>query len=402
MRQRPVLLLALSHFASDLNQGALPAMLPLFIAQRHFSYSVAASLVLATNAMSSFLQPAFGWWADRRPTPWLASAGLLVATLGMALAGAVSSYAMLIAAVALSGLGLAAFHPEAARLVHRNSAERRGSAMGMFTVGGNAGFAAGPIFTTALLVWLGLKGSLFLLVPSLIMAPLLFVQFGRKPMDAPAGKRISQTVGTRRKDDWPPFLIMTIAIVFRSVVFFGLNTFLPLYFMGVFGNTKEQGSMALSVMLVFGALGTLAGGLLADKLSKIGLVRITMCVVPFLLLLFVLLRISAWAMVALALLGFVLYMPFSVMVVLGQEYLPNRIGISAGVTIGLAGTVGGLAAPLLGHIADIQGIHAALVSLIIVATIGGVLPLTLRAPDPGPDTPHESIRDEEERAMANM
>jgi MFS transporter, FSR family, fosmidomycin resistance protein len=352
--------------------------------------------------MSSFLQPAFGWWADRRPTPWLASAGLLVATLGMALAGAVSSYAMLIAAVALSGLGLAAFHPEAARLVHRNSAERRGSAMGMFTVGGNAGFAAGPIFTTALLVWLGLKGSLFLLVPSLIMAPLLFVQFGRKPMDAPAGKRISQTVGTRRKDDWPPFLIMTIAIVFRSVVFFGLNTFLPLYFMGVFGNTKEQGSMALSVMLVFGALGTLAGGLLADKLSKIGLVRITMCVVPFLLLLFVLLRNSAWAMVALALLGFVLYMPFSVMVVLGQEYLPNRIGISAGVTIGLAGTVGGLAAPLLGHIADIQGIHAALVSLIIVATIGGVLPLTLRAPDPGPDTPHESIRDEEERAMANM
>jgi MFS transporter, FSR family, fosmidomycin resistance protein len=124
--------------------------------------------------------------------------------------------------------------------------------------------------------------------------------------------------------------------------------------------------------------------------------------VPFLLLLFVLLRSSAWAMVALALLGFVLYMPFSVMVVLGQEYLPNRIGISAGVTIGLAGTVGGLAAPLLGHIADIQGIHAALVSLIIVAIIGGVLPLTLRAPDPGPDTPHESIRDEEERAMANM
>ena len=402
MRRRPVLLLALSHFASDLNQGALPAMLPLFIAQRHFSYSVAASLVLATNAMSSFLQPAFGWWADRRPTPWLAAGGLLVATLGMAIAGVVSSYAMLIAAVALSGLGLAAFHPEAARLVHRHSGARRGSAMGMFTVGGNAGFAAGPLFTTALLVWLGLKGSLFLLVPSLIMAPLLFVQFGRKPVAAPAGKRTSTVRATLRKDDWPPFLVMTVAIVFRSVVFFGLNTFLPLYFMGVFGNTKEQGSVALSVMLVFGTFGTLAGGLLADKLSKIGLVRITLCVVPFLLLLFVLLTSSAWALVALALLGFVLYMPFSVMVVLGQEYLPNRIGTASGVTIGLAGTIGGLAAPLLGHIADIHGIHAALGSLIIVAIAGGVLPLTLRAPNLGPGAPHESIRDEEERAMANL
>lgn len=397
--KRPVFLLALSHFASDLNQGALPAMLPLFIAQRHFSYSVAAFLVLATNAMSSFLQPAFGWWADRRPTPWLAGAGLLTATIGMAAAGVVSSYPMLIAAVALSGLGLAAFHPEAARLVHRHSGAQRGSAMGMFTVGGNAGFAAGPILTTALLVWFGLKGSLLLLVPSLIMAPLLFVRFGSKP--AQTNPIHSEPVSDiPREDDWPPFLIMTVAIVFRSVVFFGLNTFIPLYFMGVFGNTKEQGSTALSLMLVCGALGTLAGGLLADRFSRIGLVRYTLCAVPFLLLLLVLLKSSIWALAALAPLGFILFMPFSVMVVLGQEYLPNRVGTASGVTIGLAGTVGGLATPLLGHIADVHGIHAALSSLTIVAVAAAVLPLFLRAPVLGPELPN--IRDEEERAMANL
>jgi FSR family fosmidomycin resistance protein-like MFS transporter len=399
--KRPVLLLAVSHLASDLNQGALPAMLPLFIAQRHFSYSVAAFLVLATNAISSFLQPAFGWWADRRPTPWLAAAGLLTATLGMAAAGVVSSYPMLIVAVAVSGLGLAAFHPEAARLVHRHSGAQRGSAMGIFTVGGNAGFAAGPILTTGLLIWLGLKGSLLLLAPSLIVAPLLLFQFGRRPESASSARDFRPAPEAQGNDDWPPFLIMTVAIVFRSVVFFGLNTFLPLYFMGVFGSTKEQGSTALSLMLVAGALGTLAGGLLADRFSRIGLVRVTLCAVPLLVLLLVACRSSAWAMAALAPLGFVLFMPFSVMVVLGQEYLPNRVGTASGVTIGLAGTVGGLATPLLGHIADLRGIHAALSSLILVAVAAAVLPLFLRAPNLA-GSQAVNIRDEEERAMANL
>jgi MFS transporter, FSR family, fosmidomycin resistance protein len=398
---RPVLLLAVSHFASDLNQGALPAMLPLFIAQRHFSFSVAALLVLATNAMSSFLQPAFGWWADRRPTPWLASAGLLTATLGMAAAGVVHSYPMLIVAVAISGLGLAAFHPEAARLVHRYSGVQRGSAMGIFTVGGNAGFAAGPILTTGLLIWLGLKGSLLLLVPSLIMTPLLLLQFGGRQAAANSAEESTEAPEAQGKDDWPPFLIMSLAIVFRSTVFFGLNTFIPLYFMGVFGNTKEQGSAALSLMLVAGALGTLAGGLMADRFSRIGLVRVTLWVVPFLLLALVACKSSAWAMASLMPLGFVLFMPFSVMVVLGQEYLPNRVGTASGVTIGLAGTVGGLATPFIGHLADVHGIHAALSSLILVAFAAAVLPLFLRAPNLAGLQPG-NIRDEEERAMANL
>lgn len=273
--------------------------------------------------------------------------------------------------------------------------------MGLFTVGGNAGFAAGPILTTGLLMWLGLKGSILLLVPSLIMVPLLLSQFGARPATASPARESMPAPETQGNDDWPPFLIMAVAIVFRSVVFFGLNTFIPLYFMGVFGNTKEQGSTALSLMLVAGALGTVAGGLMADRFSRIGLVRVTLCLVPFLLLLAVICKSSPWAMAALASLGFVLFMPFSVMVVLGQEYLPNRVGTASGVTIGLAGTVGGLATPLLGHIADVHGLHAALSSLIVVAVAAAVLPLFLRAPNLAGSRP-ANIRDEEERAMANL
>ena len=129
--------------------------------------------------------------------------------------------------------------------------------------------------------------------------------------------------------------------------------------------------------------------------------RVTLCTVPLLVVLLVACKSSAWAMAALAPLGFVLFMPFSVMVVLGQEYLPNRVGTASGVTIGLAGTVGGLATPLLGHIADVRGIHGALSSLILVAVAAAVLPLFLRAPNlAGSQT--VNVRDEEERAMANL
>ena len=124
MRRLPVATLALSHLAADLNQGALPALLPLLISQRHLSYSIAAGLVMSMTAMSSFLQPVFGWAADRRPTSWLAPLGLLVSGISMAATGILGSYFGLILAVALSGLGLAAFHPEGARLVHQYSGQR--------------------------------------------------------------------------------------------------------------------------------------------------------------------------------------------------------------------------------------------------------------------------------------
>jgi FSR family fosmidomycin resistance protein-like MFS transporter len=376
LKPRKILLLTFSHFASDINQGALPAMLPIFIAQRHFSYSLAASLVLATNAMASFLQPLFGWLADRKPTPWLAPVGLVTASLGMGLAGITQSYPVLVASVALSGVGLAIFHPEAARLVHHHSGLKRSSAMSLFSVGGNAGFAAGPVLTTALLAWMGLRGSVLLVIPSAVMAPVLFLKF-RHDRGGPRKHPVC-TVPQARSDAWGPFSVLTVSIVFRSIVFYGLNTFLPLYWIGFFGKSKEAGSSALSLLLISGTFGTLAGGHLGDRFRRNKLIGITMAIVPFLLLAFVLLHRAGWASSLLPVLGFILFMPFSVMVVLGQEYLPNRLGTASGVTLGLAGSVGGLAAPLLGHIADRYGIHSTLVALAFVSVIAAAFSFLLR------------------------
>jgi MFS transporter, FSR family, fosmidomycin resistance protein len=393
MRRLPVATLAFSHLAADLNQGALPALLPLLISQRHLSYSVAAGLVMSMSTVSSFLQPAFGWAADHRPISWLAPLGLLVSGISMAVTGILGSYFGLIVAVGLSGLGLAAFHPEGARLVHQYSGRRRGVGMSWFSVGGNLGFAIGPVLTTAALLWLGFRGVCLLAAPAILIATALSWQIWRMSRELPRGE--ARTLGkaepAARVDQWRPFSLLAASVVCRSLTFFGLNTFLPLYWIHVFGTSKELGSTALSTFLFSGAVGTLIGGRLGDRFQRNRIVAISfaLCLPFFFALLLV--RHPALALITLVPMGVALYAPFSVMVVLGQEYLPNRVGTAAGVTIGLAGTVGGLGTPLFGALADHHGLPATLRALFALACVA--VALTFLLPKPG--TEEGLVRDEQ-------
>jgi FSR family fosmidomycin resistance protein-like MFS transporter len=173
LRRRAITLLAAAHLFDDLNQGVVPALLPFFIAERGFTIAAAAGLVFASNVASSVLQPLFGLLADRRSLPWLVPCGLLLAGLGVALAGLAPTYALVLAAAAVTGIGVAAFHPEAARQVYLSSGKRRATAMSFFAVGGNLGFAIGPALATPLQLRFGLRGTIFLVLPALAMALVL-------------------------------------------------------------------------------------------------------------------------------------------------------------------------------------------------------------------------------------
>src|SRR5207245_6107258 len=145
---KSVALLSAAHLADDINQGVVPAMLPFFITAHHLPYAAAAGLVLAQTLASSFVQRLFGMLADRRSSPWLIPMGLLLAGVGVALTGVAPTYGLLFAAIALSGFGISAFHPEAARRVRYLSGSRHAHTKSLFTVGGMVGFAIGPMFIT--------------------------------------------------------------------------------------------------------------------------------------------------------------------------------------------------------------------------------------------------------------
>jgi len=144
LNRRGVALISTAHVADDFYQGVVPALLPFFVAERHYSYAAVAGLTLAATVLGSVAQPVFGWWTDRRSRRWMIPVGMLVAALGVALTGLSSSYALTWVLIALSGLGVAAFHPEAARAA-RQAAGNSNRAMSIFALGGNAGFAVGSL-----------------------------------------------------------------------------------------------------------------------------------------------------------------------------------------------------------------------------------------------------------------
>jgi MFS transporter, FSR family, fosmidomycin resistance protein len=381
MNRKAVALLAVAHLFTDTNQGALPALLPLLIVSHHWKYATAGTLVLVANGCSSFLQPVLGHFSDRFAAPWLVWSGMLVATLGIALLGIAPSYALMLAAVALGGLGSAAFHPEAARLMNIVAGPKRATAMSLLSAGGNSGFALGPLLAGAVTVAFGLRGTPLLLVPALLLALLLAVRLH----PSVAAHRAAGKTGDRAErpeDVWGPFSWLSVTIICRSIIFFGLNTFLPLYWIAVLHRSREAGGRALTLLLVSGATGTLIGGRLSDRLGRRRVIHTALALVPFLLLALIYAPTVPFAYGALIPLGMIMFAPFSAMVVLGQDYLPNRVAMASGVTMGLAGSIGGLAAPILGSIADHHGMRASFLVLVGLAVVTFLLSMTLRERSP--------------------
>src|SRR4051794_2571457 len=162
--------LALGHLVADMCQGAVPALLPFLIDSRGYSYAAASGLVLAATVSSSIIQPLFGHFADRRSLSWMMPAGVFVAALGMAGVGLLDAHALTFAAIVVSGIGVACFHPEASRFANYVSGTKRASGMSLFSLGGNVGFALGPVLVTPAVLVFGLPGTLVMLVPGTVVS----------------------------------------------------------------------------------------------------------------------------------------------------------------------------------------------------------------------------------------
>lgn len=375
--RRQMTRLAVAHALCDVYQGAVPALLPFLLAANDWSYGTGSLLVLAATLSSSIVQPVFGHLSDRRPAPWLMPLGFVVAGLGLAVVGLLHSPVAAFVAVLVSGLGVAAFHPEGSRAAAYAAGERKATGMSYFSVGGNAGWALGPLLVTATVLPFGLGATLLLALPALAGAiltarelPRLRAARDRATARAAVVAAVRAEAGDDRPaDDWRAFGILTGAVAARSIVYFGLMTYVPLYFVDHLGTSKAAGETALIAYLVAGAVGTLVGGRLADRVGRRPLLLASFTLQAPLLIAF-LLGGPALATVALGLLGLIAIATFSISVVMGQAFLPNHLGVASGVTLGLAIGVGGLAAAALGPLADAAGPQAPLEVLVLLPLVG--------------------------------
>lgn len=377
MKFRKVGLLSLGHMFTDINQGAIPALLPFFIAEYHLSYAAAASVVFAANIGSSLIQPLFGILTDRMSRPWLMPLGIILAGAGVGLSGWTGSYSFILLMVAVSGIGVAAFHPEAAKMANRLSQNSKATGLSIFAVGGNAGFAFGPLLATGALLQWGAKGTLVFLIPSVITAAVIYWHF----KDAAVMQQEQQTVknneGEKKPDRWMPFLRLSGVVVARSILFFGLSTFIPLYWINVLHEPAALGATAVTILFTCGIFATLIGGRLADKYGHRSVIIGGWALLIPLIFLLTYLKSTLAATALLLPISLGLFSIYGPIMVTGQNYLPNRVGFASGVTIGLAVTIGGITAPFLGWIADMAGVQTALQLLIVIPILAVGLSLTL-------------------------
>ncbi|WP_145096293.1 MFS transporter [Sporomusa sp. KB1] len=387
MNQKYVYVVAVSHFFCDIGMGALPAILPFFILQYGMDYQAVAGLMFASCFLSSVVQPTFGWLADRTSKTWLMPLGIFLGGAAMGLAGLFENYWAIFAVVTVSGIGSAIFHPEAARMIHKLSGTRRGTALSIFSVGGNGGFAVGPIIAVAAITAFGMKGTAVFCLLALIMAMILLVIVPKMKADI-AQTSVSEVAADGKvtepkinlKNDWPSFARLTLLIIFSSIVICGLRSFIPLYLVNVTGLSTAAAASALTLLFMFGVVTTLIGGLLADKIGYLKVVQMSyVLLVPMVGLL----SQTTNAFISYALMipiGFAMFSPFSSVVVLGQSYLARSIGFASGVTLGLSFSVGGMFVPLIGGFADNHGLPATMELLTAVALLAALCSFFLPKP----------------------
>ena len=381
MERHLIWFVAAGHLFADISQGVVPTLLPFFIVEYNLSYAAAAGLVSALSIASTVVQPLFGYYADRHSRPWLIPIGVLFAGYGVAFCSLISNYYFSIFAIIISGIGIAAFHPEGARFVHILTGEKKATGMSIFAVGGQAGIAIGPIITMAVIGIWGLKGTLSLIVPFTIVTIFLAHQVLVYSEDqiSPKGRQVvSATLAA--KDAWVPFILLTATVICRSIIVYGLNTFIPLYWINILHQSKAAGGTALSIMFGAGIIGTLVGGRLADKYGHRNIILTGFGTLIPLSFVFVSIKNVNVMTALLVPIGVVLLSTYSPLVVLGQKYLPNRIGFASGITLGVAVAIGGIMAPILGHIADGHGIPTAMTVLAFLPILGVILAFMLPYP----------------------
>lgn len=251
----PVALISLSHLAVDLGQGALPVLLPFMKELFNLTYTQVGIVVMVQNFTSSVIQPLFGYFIDKLYLPWLLPVSIAIAAVGMAFTGFAPSYYGLLFIIVIAGFGSASFHPQGAVVMnHVSVKETRGRSMGLFSVGGNLGFAVGSIFMVLLLSKIegGVSNTIYFAIPGILVALLVWLNLSRM---MPEAMKKNESKEPEEKKSTIPWFYLTVLLVFifvRSTIHSSLQTYIPLYYIHNLKQDPIYASYLVSLFLFGG------------------------------------------------------------------------------------------------------------------------------------------------------
>ncbi len=376
-----LLLLSFGHCMTDIYQSALPAALPFLKDKLDLSYTSVGFILIASNLSSSIIQPVFGLVSDKKERPLLLPVGCLLAGIGFSLVTFFSQYAIILLLVLLSGLGVAAFHPEGFKTASYFTGEKKATGMSIFAVGGNLGFALGPFFTFFIITHYQLS-----LLPVMIIFSLLFIVLIVVFWDAVQVPDRARTEKTRdgmkkttEKAAYAALSLVIGAVIMRSWTQFGLITYIPFYYKDHLKGDPMYAGMLVSVFLLTAVIGTLAGARLADRWGHkqflVGSMILSGVILPLIFI-----AKGVFLFIVFGALGITLISSFAVTMAMSQHLLPDNVGMASGLTAGFAIGTGGIGVTIMGAIADAYGVPAALQFITVLPILGAVLSLLVKYP----------------------
>jgi MFS transporter, FSR family, fosmidomycin resistance protein len=348
--------LSVCHLLNDMVQSLLPAIYPILKTALQLDFRHIGMITLVNQVTASLLQPAVGFYTDRRPRPQSLAAGMTFTLCGLVLLASAGGFKTVLAAAALIGVGSSIFHPESSRIARLASGGQHGLAQSLFQVGGNAGSALGPLLAAFVVLPRG-QSSLAWFAAAPIVAITLLRRVGgwyrgrvRRGVAGPGAGHAPHHGLTRPQV--ARALALLLVLVFSKYIYLAcLSTYYTFYLMETFQVSVRSAQLHLFVFLGAVAAGTMLGGPVGDRIGRKYVIWGSILgVLPFTLALPYANLAVAGALSAI--IGLILASAFSAIIVYAQELVPGKVGTIAGLFFGLAFGIGGLGAAALGVLAD--------------------------------------------------
>ncbi|MEO6982873.1 MAG: MFS transporter [Edaphobacter sp.] len=348
------------HFLNDVVQSLLPSIYPILKTSFHLDFGQIGLITLSYQITASLLQPFIGHYTDRRPMAYLLPIGMAATLAGLLMLAVAPTFGLLLGAAALIGVGSAVFHPESSRVARMASGGAHGLAQSFFQLGGNAGYALGPLLAVFIVLPRGQIGlAWFSLVALLGIVVLMRVSRWYKArlalLESRPEKKAAVTQTLPRKKVITAIVILGALIFSKYFYLASLTSYYTFYLISRFHVSVASSQIHLFVFLGAVAAGTLIGGPVGDKVGRKLVIWCSILgVLPFTLLLPY--ANLFWTGVLSVVIGFVIASAFSAILVYAQELVPGRVGMISGLFFGLAFGLGGIGAALLGELADMTSI----------------------------------------------
>jgi FSR family fosmidomycin resistance protein-like MFS transporter len=369
-------LLAISfcHLLNDTVQSLLPAIYPLLRDTFHLDFGQIGLISFTTTFTASLLQPLVGLYSDRHHKPYFLAIGMGITLIGLVTLSLAPSYASVLVAAALVGMGSSVFHPESSRVARMASGGQHGMAQSLFQVGGNAGSALGPLLATFVLprgqrsiAWFSFLALLGMILLADIgawtkkrraaQAELRAVPLAAHVTPGYVASREAEPHAhlPRKKIVWS--LVVLATLMFSKFFYLAsLGSYYTFYLMDKFHVSIRSAEFHLFAFLGAVAAGTFFGGPVGDRMGrKLVIWYSILGVLPFTLLLPY--ANLFWTGILSVVIGLILASAFSTILVFAQELVPGKVGTISGIYFGLAFGLGGIGAALLGKLADATSIR---------------------------------------------